>query len=364
MKKLLNSSKWIYYALGLISAIIIISSLFFMTQYRFLRVNYIKETLVVENFYTDARTEIISDTKTKDEWLTSKTNKYPSVDKSWFEKIWNAAADDNQDAVKDLNNIPNVTVYDANAKLNNADQSYLFNFINQVVNKGYDKNDGEKAQKEYEENANIQIILEKDGEDYKYITYDEVDLGIVGKRKVYSISQTMFDKVANFRKSLDNYNNLILAYGIVSLIVFAAFIVLSNHNRKIYYKANLIGGIGLPLVNIVFSLILIIQGISLMSNISDPTNSAFYNVISALQNAKVGINYQYAATEDINLENAKTIISNFNINSTTIVIYVAFFALTALYNIFLIIFAFLKYKDTEQARNDVLEKARLAGEKA
>lgn len=362
MKKLLNSSKWVYYILGLISAVIIISSLFFMTQYRFLRVNYIKETLIVGNFYNDAITAK-SNEKTKEEWLESKTNRYPKVDSSWFEQIWDAAAAGNQDQVKDLKDVNNVVVYDSNAKLNNADQAYLFNFVNQVANGSYNSYNGSEAQSFYENNDKIKVVLEKDDEGYKYLNYDEEVSGLIVK-KTYSISQEMFDKVATFRKSLDNYNNLILAYGIVSLIIFAAFIVLSNHNRKIYYKSNLIGGIVLPIINIVFALILIIQGISLISNISDPTNNAFYNVISALQNPKVGVHSQFAASQATNNENAQFIVNNFNINSTSVVLYMVFFGVTMLYNIFLIVFAYLKYKDTAKARNEVLEKARLAGEKA
>jgi len=83
-----------------------------------------------------------------------------------------------------------------------------------------------------------------------------------------------------------------------------------------------------------------------------------------MQNPRIGINYMYAAKPEINLENANAIIGAFNVNATTLIIYVIFFGLTTFYNIFLIIFAFLKYKDTEKARNDVLERARLAGEKA
>ena len=376
MKKLLNSSRWIYYILGLISAIIIISSLFFMTQYRFLRVNYLKETLVVDTIYSDAQKEqAIPSTdpnyKSKETWLTYKTNRYPSVEQSWFETIWDGAANGKAANELGLNNISNIIVYDKNARLNNADQGYLFNFVSQLAagNKnpadGYNKYNGKDAQKYYEENADIQVLLSQNTDGtFEYLDYEESVGALNRKIASYSISQTMFKKVADFRNTLDNYNNLILAYGIVSLILFALLIVLSNHNRKIYYKANLIGGIALPLVNVVFALILIIQGITIISNIGDPTNNAFYNIISALQNPKVGINYQYAASEETNLENAKTIISNFNINSTTAVIYVIFFGLTAVYNIFLIIFAFLKYKDTEKARNEVLEKARLAGEKA
>ena len=52
MKKfLLKNSKWVYYILGIISALVILSSLFFMTQYRFVRVNYKVDEITNEKIY-------------------------------------------------------------------------------------------------------------------------------------------------------------------------------------------------------------------------------------------------------------------------------------------------------------------------
>jgi len=53
MKKLLNHSKWVYYILGILSALIIISSLFFMTQYKFVRVNSVYEDQYVLDDHGD-----------------------------------------------------------------------------------------------------------------------------------------------------------------------------------------------------------------------------------------------------------------------------------------------------------------------
>ena len=305
MKKLLNSgAKWIYFSLGIISALIVISSLFFMTQYRFVRVNYTIDT------------------------------------------------DGNVD-------------YAPSARLNGADQEYLFEFVNDIVEGNYGKDgNANQAQAVIDKNDTLQVLLEKDGEDFANVNWVTRGKGL-NKIERYEIKPEVFDSLSKFRNSLDNYNNLILAYGIVSLIVFAALIVLSNHNRRIYYIGNIIGGVFLPIVNIALALVLVIQSFGLMANINDPSNNAIYNIVSVLQNPTIASqNVGLALSEETNLARINNIISSFNINSTTLVMYMIFFALTAAYNVFLIIFAVMKYKATAKERNEVLEKARLAGEQA
>jgi hypothetical protein len=309
MNNLLKNSKflkWIYFALGILSGVIVVSSLFFMTQYRFVRVNY-------------------------------------NVNES------------------------DERVYEKSAKLNKADQTYLFDFINDIANRQYEKDNGTQAQAVIDNNEIFKIILEADSSSesgYKMLDKSEYDNGWTIKT-TYSIKQSYFKQLDDFRTSLDSFNNLILWYGIVSLIVFAALLILSNHSRRIYYKSNVIGGILLPLVNVVFSIILIVQALSIMSSLSDPTNNALFNVVSAIQNPTVGnVNVYTAASEETNLTQINNIINAFNINSTTVILYVVFFALTAVFNIFLMVVAVMKYKATTRERNEVLEKARLVGEKA
>lgn len=308
MNNLLKNSKflkWIYFALGILSGVIVVSSLFFMTQYRFVRVNY----NVNEN---------------------------------------------------------NERVYEKSAKLNKADQTYLFDFINDLANRNYEKDNGKQAQAVIDNNEYFKILLETDSSESGYKMLEKTTRKVFGEEfNTYTIKQSYFKQLDDFRSSLDSFNELILVYGIISLIVFAALLVISNHSRRIYYKANLVGGIVLPLVNVVFSVILIIQALSIMSSLSDPTNSALFNIVSALQNPVIGSNnVGIAASEETNLAQINNIINAFNINSTTVVLYVVFFALTAIFNIFLIVVAVMKYNATAKERNEVLEKARLVGEKA
>ncbi len=308
MNNLFKNAKFlkiVYMALGIISAVIVISSLFFMTQYRFLRVNY--------------------------------------------------------------NVTAGVRVYESSAKLNKADQHYLFDFINDLGNRAYEDEGMTETQAIIDNNSIFQTFLEADSSStsgYKLLDKETITNGWF-TQEIYTLKQDYFKALDSFRTDLDGFNDLILIYGIVSLIVFACLLVLSNHNRKIYYKANLIGGVLLPLVNIVFVVVLIVKSFGLMASINDPTNNAIYNIVAAIQDTSVGpANVYVAGSEETNLAQINNIINAFKINSTTLVMYVIFFGVTALYNIFLIVVAVMKYKATAQERNDVLEKARLAGEKA
>lgn len=312
MNNIVNNSKflkWVYFALGILSGIIVVSSLFFMTQYRFVRVNY-------------------------------------NVDNT------------------------GTRVYEATAKLNKADQQYLFDFINDLGNRAYGSDDenGKQAQAVIDSNPIFQILLETDSSSesgYKMLDHSIDDPDSWDPKDIYSLKQEYFKRVDDFKNSLDSFNNLILVYGIVSLLVFVALLILSNHSRRIYYNSNLIGGIILPVVNIVFSIVLIINSLSLMSSLNDPVNNALFNVVSAIQNPKIGsANVYVAGSEETNLMQINNIINAFDINSTTVIMYMIFFALTAAFNVFLIVVAFMKYKATTKERNEVLEKARLVGEKA
>lgn len=303
MKKLFSKSKILYYILGLISGMIILSSLFFMTQYRYIRVNYsLSSTGEVEYLESDS--------------------------------------------------------------VNGSDQSNLFSFINDLANRNYEKKGSTVAQSTIDNNQIFSTILEKDSDDnYKYLSYEVVDNGWIKENK-YLYKTEVFEMVRDFRVKADNLNNMILIFGIISLVMFAGLLILSNHNRKIYYNENLIGGILLPLINVVLMVILIVNCLGLVSDISDPTKNAIYNIFSVSQNSAVAENIGIAVTDATNTTQINNIISNFNVTPSTAIVYMIGFALVAAYNVFLIIFAVLKYNDTAKERKEVLDRARLVGEKS
>ena len=299
--KFIQNSKWIYFTLGIISLLIVISSLFFMSQYKYVRINY-----DVEN---------------------------------------------------------NQRVYSESSSLNQANQKEIFDIVTQVAGGAY--NDYSETQALIDNNAVFKQILEKDS-DGNYVHLDkEVIKGSYGRvTTVYKLKYQVFDDLYNFRLQLDSFNDMILIAGLISAIVFACLLILSNHNRKIYYKANLFGGIALPLVNVIFSIVVIAQALSLMSSISNPFNNAVYNLVSVYGNKSNTKLSQLVGSDEVGVKNFSEAISQFNINNLTLIIYVILFALVAAYNVFLIIYAIMKYKATAKERNEVLENARLAGEKA
>ena len=353
MKKLLNHSKWVYYILGILSALIIISSLFFMTQYKFVRVNYIYE----DKFVLDESGEPIIDN----------VNGKPYVDKdgkNMKDKNGKEYVDENGNPI--LVKTIKVKAYLETAQLNGASQTYLFEFVNDIAYKNYGKDaQATDAQAILDGNSTIQTFLKKDDSDqYVNLVEKKVGSGFSADTK-YVLKDEILVNLDNFRTKLDSYNTLILWYGIISLIMFAGLLILSNHNRRIYYIGNVVGGVLLPLVNVVLVLVLAIQAFGLMSNISNPDNNAIYNIISTMQNPTLGSqNVGIAASQATNVKQINNIINAFNVNSTTIVMYLIFFVITAAYNVFLIIYAIMKYNATAKERKEVLEKARLAGDNA
>lgn len=301
MKKfLLKNSKWVYYILGIISALVILSSLFFMTQYKFVRVNH-------------------------------------KVDEKTNEKL-----------------------YESTATLNGGDQKWMFLFIDQLANGDFQDPDFAETKNLIETNETFKTFLQKDADD-NYVMIEEATNETL---YTYKISDKYFKQLDEFRDQLDSFNNLILIYGLVSLVCFAGLLILSNHNRKIYYKSNLIGGIVFPLVNIIFAVVLIVNALSLVSKINDPNFNALINIISAMQNPLNAKNVTVAGSDATNLRKISAIIADFNINPTTLIMYMLFAGITIAYNVFLIIYAFVKYNGTARERKAVLDRARLVGEKA
>ena len=156
MKNFLSKrAKLIYLLCGVFSLLTLILSMGFMSQYRYLRVNYMIET----NRATGEQRIVIGST----------------------------------------------------ASLNGSDQRPLFDFINQLGSGIYDDLEAYSAHPELKEIRS------------EYMT------GTVLKEE----SKT---QVLNYRKSLDKYNDMIVLFSVLSLVLFGLMFVFGNHNRKIYYK--------------------------------------------------------------------------------------------------------------------------------
>lgn len=155
-------------------------------------------------------------------------------------------------------------------------------------------------------------------------------------------------QVYDYQTSMSSFNDLIVIFGIVGLVCFAGLLILGNQNRRIYYKSNLYGGIALPLVPAIFSVIMIVKNTALMSNFN--ANKELYNRVSVLQD----INYNESDNFYCEVEYLK---ERYSCDARTYIIFNVLFGIVLLYSLFLIVTAIVKYKNTADDRARVLEKA-------
>jgi len=280
MKNFLSkNAKLIYLLCGVLSLLTLILSLGFMSQYRYLRVNYMLET----NSATGEETVVIG----------------------------------------------------SSATLNGADQRPLFDFFAQLGSGFYDNLDSYKAHPELVEIKN------------KYVA-----------REVITPEARM--KIYEYRKGLDAYNNMIVIFSALSLVMFGLMFVFGNHSRRIYYKSNLIAGVVLPGIIAVFNLILLIMSFKLMADFS--ADYTLFNLVSVLQNPNNSIYTQQALSDATNSKNLEILMNSFDCNVLTFALYDILFVVVLAYNVFLAVFAVMKYKWTAERRAEVIERSKIVGE--
>jgi len=153
--------------------------------------------------------------------------------------------------------------------------------------------------------------------------------------------------IFDFQIAMSQFNDLIVTFGLIGIICFALLLVFANHSRRIYYKSNLIAGIILPLIVVVFGIVMIVKNVQLMNTFNQ--NFELFNVTSVLQNpATSGTAVQ---------SNTDYILSQYSCNSSTFIIYIVIFALVIIYSLFLAIYAVIKYKVTSQEREEIIKRA-------
>ena len=70
--------------------------------------------------------------------------------------------------------------------------------------------------------------------------------------------------IFDFQVAMSEFNDLIVTFGLIGIVCFAILLVFANHSRRIYYKSNLIAGIILPLVVVVFGIVMIVTSIVIL----------------------------------------------------------------------------------------------------
>ena len=160
-------------------------------------------------------------------------------------------------------------------------------------------------------------------------------------------AQTVYD----IRVALNSFNSLIIVSGIIGLVTFAFMLIFANHSRRIYYKSNLYSGIALPLINVIFSIVMIVQAIGLIGKLSE--NYHLVNLVSVCQDPA---NQLICRVDTKNFSN-EAVLAKYNVNSLTLIFTIIIFVGVIAYSVFLIIHAVRKYKATADERNKIIERA-------
>ncbi|MGM9969887.1 MAG: hypothetical protein ACI35S_05770 [Anaeroplasma sp.] len=162
-------------------------------------------------------------------------------------------------------------------------------------------------------------------------------------------------KIFNFQSTMSQFNDLIITFVVVGLIGIALFVIFSNHNRKVYYISNLVVGIVVSLTMIVFSIVMIVKNLGLMSNFTE--NEEFYKVISIMMDSNLeGSIKDLIIDGNIAFDDALSQYAS-NVTSSTFIVATICFAIVAVYSLFILVYTVLRYKGSTKRRNEIIERA-------
>lgn len=164
--------------------------------------------------------------------------------------------------------------------------------------------------------------------------------------KILSFEKSAF-KVYEYRESLNEFNDLIFTFGLVSMIALAMLYVFANHSRRIYYKSNLFAGLILPLVPAIFGIIMIVNVLDLMGTFND--NYYLFNFVSVMQN-----NVTSGAAYDWSLP---TIIDNFTCSDFTFILTMIIYIIIVVCSVFMMVYTLIRYKSCAKERTEIIDRA-------
>lgn len=187
---------------------------------------------------------------------------------------------------------------------------------------------------------------------FSYLRSDVVLPATLGPFEEVEDVQAVLQTVYNFQMTASKFNSNIIIFFLVGLICVGALYLFDNNKRKTYYISNLVIGIAAPVVMIIFSIVMIVNDLSLISNFE--SNKDLYKIVGVMQDSSIdGIvrgAYRNKPYEDL-LSRAS------NINTGTMIAAIVLFALVAAYFTFILVFTLLKYKATSKARKETIERA-------
>ena len=175
--------------------------------------------------------------------------------------------------------------------------------------------------------------------------------------KVSPVTET-FDEakviIYDFQNKMNAFNNYILATLVVGLVMFAVLLIFSNNSRRVYYKSNLIAGCIASGVVAVMAIIGVVFAITLISNFNAHAN--LYKITSVMMDVDIGAKVKESALSFEEFVNTYAP----NVNTLTLVLVMIYFIVIIVSACFVALHTVFKYKATEQARIEIIERARVA----
>ena len=143
-------------------------------------------------------------------------------------------------------------------------------------------------------------------------------------------------KVYDFQMDMSKFNDQLIIYFCVSIVLFASLLIVSNQSRKVYYASNLVVGVVAPLVVIVYTVAMLINDMKLMSTFKD--NKNLFRAVAYLQNSNIAtIEKNNADWSTIKSETTK-------VNELPFIIGMIVFVIVIAYSVFMIIYAIYRFK--------------------
>lgn len=263
-------------------------------------------------------------------------------------------------------------VFEGGSNLKEGQTNYnLFKFFDylQYVDMGYVGSFGELVTYEspYKDLINGQIqslqeVMTNEGyssvnqfvRDYTQ-TYKEISFPLLKDADGNSLAFLIYD----FQMAMNSFNNKLIVFGVVSIILVALMFVMANHNRRIYYISNLVVGVAAPLAISVYSVILMLENMQLQAMFNK--NSALFKLVSLLQDPTQPVNpndpTKTITADDIMKDFSYVDKLTSNVNDTTFTVGTLIFGVVIVASIAVAVYSVYRYLNCAKRRNEIIERA-------
>ncbi|MCR5349999.1 MAG: hypothetical protein K6E20_03305 [Acholeplasmatales bacterium] len=157
--------------------------------------------------------------------------------------------------------------------------------------------------------------------------------------------------VYNFQTDMSDFNQQLIIYFVVSIILFSVMLICSNQSRKVYYISNLVVGITVPLLITVYSVVMLVKNLNLMNRFLD--NQDLFKAVAYLQNGKIEAIDKNNAINDWNIILDHTE----KVNVTPFIFGIIVIILVIVYSIFMAIYTLYRFKESSKRRAEIIERA-------